>query len=70
MANGRWHPPKCKVCGVTEEEVGISATGLCPEHSKQRFEANVMQLIEHRGPFFDHWRARCLAAFGVVLPDE
>lgn len=28
---------------------------------------NAHQLREHRGPFFDHWRRRTLAAFGVQL---
>lgn len=26
---------------------------------------NAHQLREHRGPYFDHWRRRTLAAFGI-----
>lgn len=33
-------------------------------------EGNNYQLIEHRGPFFDHWRQRSLAALGVTLADD
>jgi hypothetical protein len=28
--------------------------------------ANARDLRDHRGEFFDHWRRRCLAAFGVT----
>jgi hypothetical protein len=31
---------------------------------------NRRQLIEHDGPLFDHWRRRCLAAFGVVTDTD
>lgn len=31
---------------------------------------NAIQLHQHNGPFFDHWRAQCLAAFGIVALDE
>jgi hypothetical protein len=30
----------------------------------------VRQLIAHNGPHFDHWRRRCLAAFGVVVDTD
>lgn len=30
---------------------------------------NAIELQEHRGPFFDHWRRRTLAAFGVFPVD-
>lgn len=31
---------------------------------------NGRQLIAARGPFFDHWRRQCAAAFGVTPVDE
>lgn len=31
-------------------------------------EDNHRDLIAHRGPHFEHWRARCRAAFGVFAP--
>jgi len=27
-------------------------------------------MLAHRGPFFEHWRARTLAAFGVTLDSD
>jgi len=60
----------CKVCGAQYPHVYISASGLCPDHSRMRAEANNRQLHEHAGPYFDHWRERCLAAFGGVALDE
>lgn len=30
-------------------------------------ERNAEQLAAHDGPYFDHWRIRCAAAFGVIL---
>jgi len=35
-----------------------------------RIEDNFRGLVEHRGPHFEHWRRRCLAAFGVLPVDE
>lgn len=31
---------------------------------------NYRQLSAHDGPYFEHWRRRCLAAFGVTTIDE
>lgn len=28
------------------------------------------QLQAHDGPHFDHWRKRCMAAFGILPVDE
>jgi len=67
MSTGRWHPSSCWVCGRSVGEVGhISASGLCPEHGRERYMANHEHLLAHRGTFFDHWRKRTLAAFGVL----
>ena len=30
---------------------------------------NARELAAHSGPLFDHWRRRCLAAFGVTVVD-
>jgi hypothetical protein len=35
-----------------------------------RRNANLRDLVEHRGEYFEHWRRRCVAAFGGVLLDE
>ena len=59
---------QCRVCGARWPFVSISARGLCPDHTKMRMEDNNRELREHKGPHFDHWRQRCLAAFGVFAP--
>jgi hypothetical protein len=33
-------------------------------------ERNAEQLEAHAGPYFEHWRQRCRAAFGVGLPED
>jgi len=35
-----------------------------------RFEENLTDLVEHRGPFFLAHRRACVAAFGGVLLDD
>ena len=77
----RWHPSRCRICGITAEEAGlfaevwdvpyeqaarISAQGYCYGHGRLRLLENNDQLIAARGPWFDHWRKRCRAAFGVL----
>lgn len=49
--------------------MSISARGLCPDHTRMRITDNLTQLREGRGPYFDHWRQRTLAAFGVGIFD-
>lgn len=67
----QWHRGSCKVCERTAAEVGdISGTGLCREHSEERKNANNVQISEHRGPYFDNWRRRSVAAFGGILLDD
>lgn len=51
----QWHPRECKVCGARRPFVSISATGLCPDHSRMRQIDNVRQLKEKRGPAFERW---------------
>ena len=42
----------------------------CEDCGRGRSRDNLVQLHFHRGPYFDHWRRRCIAALGAVLPDE
>lgn len=44
----------------------ISARGKCWACGRSRELLNNDQLIAASGPFFDHWRRRCRAAFGVL----
>ena len=74
MGRKHWHPPTCKVCGNgTHNGVHISQTGLCPPHSEQIMVDNLIQLRNHHGPRFTHWRYRLAASVGAVpvdlLPD-
>lgn len=60
----------CVICERPPAEVGpLSSRGKCQGCGVARLIDNHVQLIEHRGPFFDHWRARTLAAFGVTSLD-
>jgi hypothetical protein len=66
-----YHPPRCKVCGAHEAEVGrISGTGRCIPCAIALAEANNEQLKAHDGPFFQHWRRQSAAALGALLVDE
>ena len=40
------------------------------DHGLERNAANHIALKTHRGPYFEHWRRRCLAAFGVVVDTD
>ena len=55
----------CRICGARWPFVDVSARGLCPTHTHMPLEENMRQLVAHKGPHFEHWRQRCLAAFGV-----
>lgn len=71
MKRSHWHPATCKVCGAHFESVGtISQTGLCPEHSLERMVDNLVQLKQHSGPRFDHWRRRIAASVGASIPER
>ena len=71
MKKPRWHPSRCKVCGSDgADSGGISARGLCREHSQARFESNFDALQSHSGPEFHHWRQRIAASVGASLLDE
>jgi len=47
----------------------LSARGRCEGCGRARNNENHEQLLAHSGPFFDHWRKRTLAAFGVFEAD-
>ena len=58
---------QCVVCRELVSEVGeLSARGKCARCAETRAIENAAQLHAHGGPYFDHWRRRTLAAFGVV----
>jgi hypothetical protein len=60
----------CKVCGRAREEgERFSVRGKCDTCGPAMVIVNATQLHEHRGPFFDHWRMRSLAALGGVPLD-
>jgi hypothetical protein len=61
----------CKHCGRPVSECGpLSKRGLCAEDSEARMNANLVSLVAHSGPYFDHWRNRSLAALGVFVVDD
>jgi len=62
---------ECRICERSTDEVGrLSARGKCAECGNRRLVENHEAMLARRGPFFDHWRRRTLAAFGVGLADE
>lgn len=64
-------PHFCRICGRHFSEAGtISVRGKCAGCGDERIVANHEQLRAHDGPFFDHWRRKMLAAFGVTVVDE
>lgn len=74
QAVARYHPKSCRVCGVqASAEEPISAQGYCLEHGLQRMQQNNREIspqVPDTGPFSDHWRERCVAAFGGILPER
>jgi hypothetical protein len=60
----------CRACGRARKDgETFTARGNHLECGLARKQANDIQLHQHSGPFFDHWRARSLAALGVVRRD-
>lgn len=56
--------PYCRNCGTPgRRRESLSATGLCGDCGPVIQREATLQLIYHRGPYFDHWRQRCIAAF-------
>jgi len=61
----------CQICRRHADEVGpISWTGKCGDCGPLIFIANLEQLRAHAGPYFQHHRRACVAAFGGVLVDD
>ena len=61
----------CIYCERHVSECGkLSLRGICLDCGSRREVDNYRDLRQHSGPFFDHWRKRSLAAFGVVMPDS
>ena len=61
----------CRICHRHRTEVGeLSWTGLCGDCGVAKENANALSLHYKRGPEFEHWRRRCLAAFGVGIFDQ
>lgn len=61
---------ECDQCGRHRDEAGpISRRGLCAGCGEENVRAAVVELEAHRGPTFEHWRRRLLAAFGVGLEE-
>lgn len=48
----------------------MSARGLCIGCGTERLEANIVQLSEHDGPFFDHWRRQMAKCVGAIVVDD
>lgn len=61
----------CKTCGKPRKQGEMfTARGNHIACGDALMRTNAIQLHQHNGPFFDHWRKRCLAAFGVTVLDE
>ena len=61
----------CKACGKRRKPGEVfTARGNHLACGDLLMRTNAIQLHQHSGPFFDHWRKQCLAAFGVVTLDE
>lgn len=60
----------CIHCDKHVSECGeLSLRGICGECGAKRAIENYRDLRQHSGPFFEHWRRRSLAAYGVVMPE-
>lgn len=71
MKRPRYHPPNCRVCGSDgKDSGGISATGLCIQHSHQRFQENFHALQSKRGPYARYWAAQLAVSLGYGPVDE
>ncbi len=61
---------ECKSCGARAPFVSISATGLCPDHSRIRLTDNLRALATRSGPNWHKWRKGMARAAGFVVMDE
>jgi hypothetical protein len=61
----------CRHCGRPAEYRGqLTLSGYHIECAEERQRESTRQLVAHDGPWFDHWRNRCRAAFGVNLTEH
>jgi hypothetical protein len=60
---------RCQSCGEHEREAGpISWRGLCDTCSRTHVRDNVSQLMDRKGPYYDHWARRSfMAARRLIL---
>lgn len=71
MKRPRHQYQSCKVCGISRDVAGhITGTGKCLSCATDIETANIMQLRDHAGPYFHHWRQRLAASVGAVLVDD
>jgi hypothetical protein len=61
----RRHRRECWVCGARAPFVSISATGLCPDHSRLRLASNLYSLKAKQGPGYLRWRAALARSLGI-----
>lgn len=61
----------CKLCKGHDSTVGpISWEGYCFPCGRVVYEENIRQLQTHTGPFAQHHRRQCVAAWGGVLLED
>lgn len=47
----------------------MSGRGYCSDCAAARQKTALLQIAEHRGPHFDHWRRQMAACVGGALVD-
>ena len=61
----------CRICERHVSACGpLSARGKCSACGDRRIIENHRELVAHSGPYFDRWRSRTLASFGIFALDE
>lgn len=61
----------CRHCGRPTSEVGpLSWTRQCERCAVARLTANNLELHDHRGPWFDHWRRSMALSVGAYLGED
>ena len=62
---------RCRYCGRPTSEVGaLSHTRQCQDCWNYRRAENIRQLLDHKGPMFQHWRRKHITAAGGILPED
>lgn len=61
----------CRRCGGHESKVGpISWRGKCMNCGLEAEREAIIQLANHDGPVFQHWRVRVAASVGAVVESD